>query len=97
MAEHEPDKNEPEKKPERKHKASYATDKRSGGYLIRISGPNAEVFTGREVPVNTRGGKEHNEKLVRLVWTGNDKDTGEKVALYKFESRPRIEQDEIPF
>ena len=82
---------------ERKHRATYATDKRAGGYLIRVIGPHAEVFSGREVPVNTRGGDEHTEKLIRLVWTGKDPETGEKVALYKFESRPREEQDEIPF
>jgi len=84
--------------PDRKHKATYATDKRAGGYLIRVAGPNAEVFAGREVPVNTRDGQEHMEKLIRLIWTGHDLETNEKVALYKFESRPRAgSQDDIPF
>ena len=84
-------------KPVRKHKATYATDKRNGGYLIRVSGPNAEMFVGREVPVNTRAGAEHSEKLVRLIWTGADKETGEKVALYRFESRPKEAGTELPF
>jgi len=83
--------------PARRHKATYATDKRAGGYLIRITGPQPEAFAGREVPVVTRGGQEHPERLVRLIWAGNDATTGEKVALYKFESRPRVTQDEIPF
>lgn len=83
--------------PARKHRATYATDKRAGGYLVRVVGPNAEVFTGREVPVTTRANTEHVEKLTRLVWTGADKETGEKVALYRFESRPREAVDEVPF
>ena len=73
----------------RKHKATYARDKRSGGYLIRIAGPFAERFIGREVPVELRDGTEHNEKLQALIWAGVDKETGSKVALYRFESRPR--------
>lgn len=83
--------------PPRKHRATYATDKRTGGYLIRVVGPNCEAFVGREVPVTTRANTEHMEKLTRLVWTGQDKETQEKVALYKFESKPREQADEIPF
>jgi hypothetical protein len=83
--------------PKRKHRATYATDKRKGGYLIRVVGPTCEMFVGREVPVTTRGNQEHNEKLTGLVWTGNDAQTGEKVALYKFESRPRDTSVDIPF
>ena len=37
--------------PKRSHKATYARDKRKGGYLIRVIGPNAAAFAGREVPV----------------------------------------------
>lgn len=83
--------------PARKHKATYATDKRAGGYLIRVAGPNAGMFVGREVPVTTKANTEHLEKLVKLVWTGKDKETGENVALYKFEPKPREATDEIPF
>jgi hypothetical protein len=81
----------------RSHKATYATDKRTGGYLVRVAGPNAERFAGRVVPVNTKAGAEHLETLSRLVWTGSDKETGEKVALYKFESKPRDEEQELVF
>jgi hypothetical protein len=83
-------------KPERKHKATYASDKRTGGYLVRVSGPYPEKFIGREVPVTTRMGAEHVEKLVKLVWTGKDQESGEPVALYKFEAKPR-EDVQLPF
>lgn len=79
----------------RSHKATYASDKVTGGWLIRVVGPNAAKFAGREVPVTMNSGDEHTEKLVRLVWTGidagNDKmpGTGLPVALYKFEPKPK--------
>lgn len=79
-------------KEKRRHRATYATDKRNGGYLIRVQGPTPEAFAGREVPVTTKAGTEHMEKLVRLIWAGTDQESGEKVALYKFESKPRDEQ-----
>lgn len=79
----------------RLHKATYATDKRAGGYLIRVAGPNAERFVGREVPVTMKSGDEHTEKLVRLIWTGIDTESGERVALYKFEAKPRVEDTEV--
>lgn len=75
--------------PKRAHKATYATDKRKGGYLVRVAGPNAAAFAGREVPVTTKAETEHLEKLTRLIWTGPDKETGLPVALYAFESKPR--------
>ena len=81
----------------RQHKATYATDKRSGGYLVRVAGPNAAVFAGREVPVTTKTDTEHMEKLDRLIWSGKDQETGVPVALYKFVSKPREEPDSIPF
>ena len=80
-------------KPKRQHKATYATDKRKGGYLVRVAGPNANVFVDREVPVETRDGKEHIEKLEKLIWSGKDQETGEPVALYTFQAKPR---DETP-
>jgi hypothetical protein len=76
-------------KKERKHKATYSTDKRKGGYMVRIAGPWAEMWAGKTVPVTTRGGEENEEKLIRLIWTGIDPETQEKVALYTFEARPR--------
>lgn len=81
-------------KPKRAHRATYATDKRKGGYLIRVAGPHANAFAGREVPVTTKSGDEHNEKLERLIWSGVDQESGENVALYAFESKPRDESDQ---
>lgn len=80
----------------RQHKATYATDKKKGGYLIRVEGPFAEKFVGREVPVERRDGTEHPEKLVRLIWTGVDTESGKSVSLYTFEARPR-EVEEVEF
>ena len=81
----------------RKHRATYATDKRKGGYLIRVVGPTAEKFAGREVPVTTRAGTEHQETLARLIWAGSDQDSGEPVALYTFEPRPREREEVVEF
>lgn len=83
--------------PARKHRATYATDRRLGGYLVRVVGPDCEKFVGREVPVTTKANTEHQEKLTRLVWTGKDKETGDKVALYKFEPKPKEATEDIPF
>ena len=82
--------------PKRAHKATYATDKRKGGYIIRVEGPNAHLFVGRTVPVTTKSGEEHEETLLRVLWGGKDKETGAKVALYDFENKPR-DLDDIPF
>jgi hypothetical protein len=87
----------------RKHRATYARDKKNGGYLVRVEGPNANAFAGREVPVNTLRGDEHAEKLKALLWSGiNDGEyggiPGTPVALYSFESRPRDDEEAaIPF
>jgi len=80
----------------RLHRATYSTDKRNGGYLVRIAGPYPEKWAGKDVPVTTKAGGEHEERLSRLIWVGTDRDTGEKVALYKFESKPR-EAEELAF
>ena len=82
------------------HKATYARDKKKGGYLVRIAGPTAGVFAGREVPVSMLDGTEHVEKLVKLIWTGVDTGeyggrAGEPIALYTFASKPR-EADAAP-
>lgn len=77
------------------HRATYATDKRDGGYLVRITGPRAADFAGMEVPVETKDGQKHTEKLLLRKWFGADKDpvtkkeTGQQAALYTFQSRPR--------
>lgn len=89
---------ETETQPVRQHRASYATDKRNGGYLVRVEGPRAPDFVGREVPVVRLDQSENKEKLVRLLWKGTDEKTGKPVALYKFEARPRDDlNDEISF
>jgi len=80
----------------RTHKASYATDKRKGGYIIRVAGPNAGMFSGREVPVSTKSGDEHMERLTKVLWSGKDSETGENVSLYQFEAKPR-DIDQILF
>jgi hypothetical protein len=82
----------------RQHKATYARDKRKGGYLIRVAGPNAGRFAGREVPVTMKDDTEHTEKLTGLIWAGIDTETGAPVALYSFEAKPREEiADDLPF
>lgn len=91
------------KKPEqakaggRLHRATFARDKRKGGYLIRVQGPHSDAFAGREVPVTLKDGTENVEKLERLIWSGKDNDTGEPVTLYTFVAKPKEEQGEIEF
>jgi lantibiotic modifying enzyme len=86
----------------RKHRATYARDKRNGGYLIRVAGPYAELFSGHTVPVTMKDGSEHEELLENLVWVGTTSPEskvgipGEKVALYHFAAKPR-EQVEPEF
>lgn len=82
--------------PVRAHKATYSTDKRKGGYLVRVEGPHAEKFVGRDVPVTRRSGQESVEHLERLIWTGTDEDSGKPVALYAFIQKPRAD-DEYTF
>lgn len=79
------------------HRATYATDKRNGGYLIRVEGPFANRFVGREVPVTLMKGGDHTEELVRLIWSGIDKESGANVALYAFKAKPREVEEVIPF
>jgi len=82
------------------HKATYARDKKKGGYLVRVAGPTAAVFAGRDVPVTMLDGTDHIEKLVKLIWSGTDTGeyggrAGEPIALYTFASKPR-EADAAP-
>ena len=84
----------------RLHKATFATDKRNpGGYLIRIQGPTAAAFAGREVPVTRKDNTESMETLTTCIWSGIDDESGAPVALYRFESKPRDEEaaDNLPF
>jgi hypothetical protein len=82
---------------QRLHKATYATDKKNGGYLIRVAGPTPEKFSGRVVPVTMKNGDEHEETLERMIWKGADQETGLPVALYKFKARPREKEEETAF
>ncbi len=87
--------------PKRQHRATYARDKRKGGYLIRVQGPHAGEFAGRTVPVVTKSGDEKMEQLDGLIWTGTDDGevsgyTG-PCALYSFVPKPREELEELPF
>lgn len=84
----------------RKHKATFATDKRNPGqYLIRIEGPTASAFAGREVPVTRKDDTETIERLTKCIWSGVDDNSGKPVALYKFEAKPKDtdDVDELPF
>lgn len=82
------------KQGERAHKATYARDKRKGGYLIRVQGPHAASFAGREVPVTRKDDSESMEKLDAMIWSGTDTDSGKPVALYSFVAKPKDESDE---
>jgi hypothetical protein len=73
----------------RQHKATYARDKKSGGYLIRVEGPHASAFAGKIVPVVRRDDSENSEALDTLIWAGKDEETGKPVALYRFVQKPR--------
>lgn len=81
----------------RMHKATYAADKRKGGYLVRVEGPTPDRFAGREVPVTRRDGTEESEHLDRLIWTGKDAESGKPVSLYTFKARPRDESKKAEF
>lgn len=85
-----------EKKPARAHRATYARDKKKGGYLVRVEGPHASEFAGRTVPVTMKDGTEQTEKLEKLIWSGKDQESGKPVALYAFVAKPK-EEKEVEF
>ena len=82
----------------RSHKATYARDKKNGGWLVRVIGPHANQFAGRDVPVTQNSGDENMEKLNKLIWTGVDNGfddrpgTGQPAALYSFVPKPKEEK-----
>jgi hypothetical protein len=82
---------------QRQHRATYAKDKKKGGYLIRVEGPSSNMFAGREVPVNTKDGGEHIEMLDALIWSGKDNESGKPVSLYSFVAKPKEPIDTIEF
>lgn len=86
----------------RMHKATYARDKRKGGYLVRVVGPHATAFGKKIVPVVRRDDSETEEALEVVVWSGIDTGTpdnpgtGKPVALYTFAKKPEG-SDEVEF
>lgn len=82
-------------KVKRQHKATYARDKKKGGYLIRVEGPFSNRFSGRDVPVTMKSGDENTETLDALIWSGKDKESGNPVSLYSFIPVPKEEDDVV--
>lgn len=84
-----------EKNPAKKraHRATYAKDKRKGGYIIRVQGPASNRFAGKEVPVTLKDGSEQMETLEKLIWSGKDQESGEPVTLYSFVAKPKEDVD----
>lgn len=85
----------------RSHRATYARDKKKGGYIVRVQGPQCNRFAGRSVPVEKRDGEENPEMLTELIWSGMDDGVISgyvgPVALYSFEAKPPEKMEEIPF
>lgn len=77
----------------RLHRATFATDNIEGGYMVRVEGPNADKFAKRTIPVTRFNGEETEIELKSMTWTGPDKVTGVKVALYKIVKHPRVKVD----
>lgn len=85
-------------KQKRAHKATFAKNKYGAGFLIRVVGPSASRFAGREVPVTRMDDTEEVLKLDAIVWAGIDegfekdgkkvKGTGQPVCLYSFTPKP---------
>ena len=78
------------------HRATYTRNKHTGEMQVRLVGPKAANAAGTEVPVLTKDGAVHLEKLTVLVFTGTDdqdfpgyQSTGKPLAIYKFEKKPR--------
>jgi hypothetical protein len=82
----------------RQHRATFARDRKKGGYLVRVEGPHCTAFAGRTVPVTLKDGRENDAELDALIWSGSDTETGKPIALYSMvPSVPRGEQEEMPF
>lgn len=84
-------------KVERKHRATFARDKRKGGFIVRVEGPNANAFSHREVPVTKKDGSETPVTLTDLIWTGADRDSGKPIALYGMVPTERNEVEDATF
>lgn len=79
---------------ERRHRATFATDNRKGGYMIRVEGPDASKFAKKQVPVTRYDGTETVETLQGMIWSGLDIESGKPIALYKFVAHPRTKTDD---
>jgi hypothetical protein len=84
-------------KTERQHRATYARDRKKGGYLVRVEGPYANRFSARKVPVTRKDTTEHEEELDQLIWSGKDKETGKPVALYTFIPQGADTEEDVAF
>lgn len=92
------------KTPQRLHRAAYTRDKKNPGqWLVRVSGPHAKEFEGREVPVTVNGGGEQIETLARGVFAGiddgkiNPADKGQNYCLYQIVPKPKATPQEVEF
>jgi hypothetical protein len=85
----------------RRHVATYTRIRGEPfKWFIRNVGPDAEKFSGRDLPVTTKSGEEHTEKVTKMIYNGIDKATGKNMAIYEFVAKPRDAaelNDEIPF
>ena len=78
---------EPVTPAQRQHRATYANDKRNGGYIVRVEGPHASKFAKRIIPVTRKDNSESMEELEMLIWSGVDQENGKPVSLYKFKRK----------
>lgn len=80
----------------RQHSASYT---RLRGeplkWFVRVVGPHALKFSGRDIPVATKNGVEHEEKMGRLLGDFTDQDTGQPVGIYEFIAKPKASPEEL--
>lgn len=87
----------------RTHKATYAKDRKEGGYNLRVIGPHAKKMGRRWLPVTRFDGSENMEYALDIIWSGTDDGTEDRpgtglpVALFSMWKAPKEEQDEIPF
>lgn len=77
----------------RRHKATFCHDKRTGGYNIWVSGPDANLFEGRTVPVTRKDDTEEMVTLDELKWAGTNPNGGGNAAVYSFTAKPRDDKE----
>jgi|SRR5215831_2664863 len=56
----------------RAHQAKFARLK-NGQWGLRVTGPQADKFEGRTIPVTKRGGEEVEMTTSKMLWTGDTK------------------------